>query len=79
MELQNVKKYINKRKLLILSIATNVLISRIIAIDSIYSLESFSSETIEKYKEEAYAKKEEELKNYVSLAIKTVETKKKRT
>ena len=39
-----------KAKLLILSIATIVLISIIIAIDSIYSLKSFSSETIEKYK-----------------------------
>ncbi|HRG61337.1 MAG TPA: cache domain-containing protein, partial [Aliarcobacter cryaerophilus] len=66
-------------KLLILSIATIVLISIIIAIDSIYSLKSFSSETIEKYKEEAYAKKEEELKNYVSLAMKTVEAYHQRT
>ncbi|AXK49507.1 chemotaxis protein [Aliarcobacter trophiarum LMG 25534] len=62
-----------KAKLLILSIATIVLISIIIAIDSIYSLKSFSADTINKYKEEAYAKKEEELKNYVSLAMKTVE------
>ncbi|MCT7510640.1 cache domain-containing protein [Aliarcobacter cryaerophilus] len=68
-----------KAKLLILSIATIVLISIIIAIDSIYSLKSFSSETIEKYKEEAYAKKEEELKNYVSLAMKTVEAYHQRT
>ena len=68
-----------KAKLLILSIATIVFISIIIAIDSIYSLKSFSSETIEKYKEEAYAKKEEELKNYVSLAMKTVEAYHQRT
>ena len=68
-----------KAKLLILSIATIVLISIIIAIDSIYSLKSFSSETIEKYKEEAYTKKEEELKNYVSLAMKTVEAYHQRT
>src|SRR5574344_936701 len=68
-----------KAKLLILSIATIVLISIIIAIDSIYSLKSFSSETIEKYKEEADAKKEEELKNYVSLAMKTVEAYHQRT
>ena len=68
-----------KAKLLILSIATIVLISIIMAIDSIYSLKSFSSETIEKYKEEAYAKKEEELKNYVSLAMKTVEAYHQRT
>ena len=68
-----------KAKLLILSIATIVLISIIIAIDSIYSLKSFSSETIDKYKEEAYAKKEEELKNYVSLAMKTVEAYHQRT
>ena len=68
-----------KAKLLILSIATIVLISIIIAIDSIYSLKSFSSETIEKYKEEAYAKKEEELKNYVSLAMQTVEAYHQRT
>ncbi len=79
MELQNVKKYINKSKIINIINCDNCLISIIIAIDSIYSLKSFSSETIEKYKEEAYAKKEEELKNYVSLAMKTVEAYHQRT
>ncbi len=50
-----------------------------IAINSIYSINKLSNENIIKYKEESYAKKEEELKNYISLAMKTVEAYHKRT
>jgi methyl-accepting chemotaxis protein len=68
-----------KVKLLILSLATIILVSLSIAIDSIYSINKLSSENISKYKEESYGKKEEELKNYISLAMKTVEAYHKRT
>jgi methyl-accepting chemotaxis protein len=62
-----------KGKILILSLISIIVISVAITIDSIYSIKKFSKENIEKFKEEAYVKKEAELKNYVSLAIKTVE------
>src|SRR5574344_2186665 len=62
-----------KAKLLILSILTIVIISLAVAFVAIYSIKEYSNEGIENYKKEAYLKKEEELKNYVSLAMKTVE------
>jgi len=62
-----------KGKILILSLITIIVISVAITVDSIYSIKKFSKDNIEKFKEEAYLKKEAELKNYVSLAIKTVE------
>ncbi|RBQ29723.1 cache domain-containing protein [Aliarcobacter vitoriensis] len=68
-----------KLKILILSVVTIMFISIAVAIDSIYSIKSFSDEGITKYKEEAYLKKEQELKNYVSLAMKTVEAYYERT
>ncbi len=68
-----------KLKVLILSFVTIIIISLAIAIDAIYSIKSFSNESIENYKKEAYAKKEQELKNYVSLAVKTVEAYHSRT
>ncbi len=66
-------------KVLILSFITIVAISFAIAFDAIYSIKSFSNESIENFKKEAYAKKEAELKNYVSLAVKTVEAYHSRT
>ena len=68
-----------KGKILILSLITIIVISVAIAINSIFSIKTFSNENIENYKKEAYAKKEAELKNYVSLAIKTVEAYHSRT
>ena len=68
-----------KVKLLMLSLITIILVSLSIAINSIYSINKLSNENIIKYKEESYAKKEEELKNYISLAMKTVEAYHKRT
>ncbi len=68
-----------KLKVLILSFVTIIAISFAIAVDAIYSIKSFSNESIESYKKEAYAKKEQELQNYVSLAIKTVEAYHSRT
>jgi methyl-accepting chemotaxis protein len=68
-----------KGKILLLSLVTIIVVSIAIAVDSIYSIKSFSNKNIEKFKNEAYAKKELELKNYVSLAIKTVEAYHNRT
>ncbi|RBQ25997.1 chemotaxis protein [Arcobacter sp. CECT 9188] len=68
-----------KIKILILSVITIMFISIAVAIDSIYSIKAFSAEGINRYKEEAYLTKEHELKNYVSLAMKTVEAYYERT
>ncbi|KAB7886290.1 methyl-accepting chemotaxis protein [Poseidonibacter ostreae] len=68
-----------KVKLLILALVTIILVSLSIAIQSIYSINKFSHENVDKYKKDSYAKKEEELKNYISLAMKTVEAYHKRT
>ncbi|MAC84594.1 MAG: hypothetical protein CL624_10740 [Arcobacter sp.] len=68
-----------KVKLLILALVTIILVSLSIAIQSIYAINEFSHENVNKYKKDAYAKKEDELKNYVSLAMKTVEAYHKRT
>ncbi|MDD3008716.1 MAG: cache domain-containing protein [Arcobacter sp.] len=62
-----------KGKILILSLITIIVISVAITIDSIYSIKKFSKDNVENFKNDAYAKKESELKNYVSLAVKTVE------
>ena len=68
-----------KGKILLLSLITIVIVSFAIAVDAIYSIKNFSNKNIENFKNEAYAKKELELKNYVSLAIKTVEAYHNRT
>jgi len=68
-----------KGKILFLSLITIIVVSVAIAVDSIYSIKNFSNKNIESFKNEAYAKKELELKNYVSLAIKTVEAYHNRT
>ena len=62
-----------KGKILLLSLMTIIIVSIAIAIDSIYSINSFSDKNIENFKNNSYAKKENELINYVSLAMKTVE------
>ena len=68
-----------KVKLLLLALTTIVLISLSIAITSIYSINKFSHDNVEKYKKDSYDKKEKELQNYISLAMKTVEAYHKRT
>ena len=68
-----------KAKLLILAIITIVFVSFSIAITSIYSINEVSQENVERYKKESYEKKEKELQNYISLAMKTVEAYHKRT
>ena len=60
-----------KGKILLLSLMTIIIVSIAIAIDSIYSIKSFSDKNIENFKNNSYVKKENELKNNVSLAMKT--------
>jgi len=74
-----IKNITIKTKLLLLALFTILVVSFAIALESIIAIEKLSSENVEEYKKEAYAKKEAELKNYVSLAIKTVDAYHKRT
>ena len=63
-----------KAKLLLIVISSIVIVSVAMLIQSVLSLQETSAVVIEKFKEDAYKTKEEELQNYVSLAIKTVES-----
>ena len=68
-----------KVKLLVLVIATILLISVIIGFEAIYNIKAVSDENIKQYRAESYKNKEEELKNYVSMATKTVQSYHERT
>ena len=68
-----------KLKLLILVIVTILTISIIIGAEAIYNINAVSKSNITQYREEAYKNKEEELKNYVSMALKTIESYHQRT
>jgi len=68
-----------KSKLLLLALFTILVVSLSVAIEAIHAIGKYSDENVEQYKKEAFAKKEAELKNYVSLAIKTVDAYYKRT
>ena len=63
-----------KFKFLIMVITTVIIISIVYASQSIYSIKQLSAKNIASFKETAYAQKEVELKNYVSIALKAVET-----
>jgi|TARA_R110002033_G_scaffold102305_2_gene150234 methyl-accepting chemotaxis protein len=68
-----------KARLLLIVISSIVIVSAVMLVQSIISLQETSATVIEKFKESAYATKEEELKNYVSLVMKTVESYHERT
>jgi methyl-accepting chemotaxis protein len=68
-----------KAKLLMIVISSIIVVSIAMLIQSVVSLQETSDAVIEKFKKDAYASKEEELKNYVSLAMKTVESYYERT
>jgi len=63
-----------KAKLLLIVISSIVIVSSAMLIQSVISLQETSDVVIQKFKEDAYKTKEEELRNYVSLAVKTVES-----
>ncbi|MGA1940931.1 methyl-accepting chemotaxis protein [Arcobacter sp. YIC-310] len=63
-----------KAKLLMIVITSIVVVSSAMIVQSIISLQETSDAVIEKFKEDAYSSKQKELENYVSLAMKTVES-----
>ncbi len=63
-----------KVKLLGIIFGVIIIVSTILAIQSVNSIREVSNANIEKYKKEAYLNKEEELKNYVSVAMSTVDS-----
>ena len=68
-----------KMKLLVIVISTIVTISVIIATQAIFGINHLSESNIQKYRQEAYISKEAELKNYVSVAMHSVESYYERT
>ncbi len=63
-----------KLKLQLILVATVVLVTIVIVVQSIFSINKISEHNILKYKEEAYLNKEIELKNYISVAIKSIDS-----
>jgi methyl-accepting chemotaxis protein len=68
-----------KGKLISIVISTILVVSLIDAIESIHSIKSLSNANIEEFKQKAYKDKEIELKNYVSIAMKSVNSQYERT
>ncbi|RXK11855.1 chemotaxis protein [Halarcobacter mediterraneus] len=68
-----------KGKLLIISLIVVILVTVITAVQSIYTIKELSKKDIDNFRKEAYLKKEKELQNYVSLALKTVNSYYERT
>lgn len=63
-----------KAKLLLIVISSIVIVSVAMLIQSVLSLEETSDMVIEKFQKDAYETKEAELQNYVSLAMKTIQS-----
>ncbi|MFT5660982.1 MAG: methyl-accepting chemotaxis protein [Sulfurimonas sp.] len=63
-----------KMKMVILIIATVITVAFAIVLQSVNSINSLTENNIAQYKEEAYKNKELELKNYVSVALKSVQS-----
>ena len=68
-----------KWKILTIVLSTVILITSILTIQSIISIEKLSEENISAYRKEAYDNKKAELKNYVNIAAKSIESYYKRT
>jgi len=63
-----------KAKLLLIVISSIIVVSVAMIVQSIISLQETSDTVIERFKADSYKSKEEELQNYVSLAMKTVKS-----
>ncbi len=63
-----------KLKLQFIIIATIVAVTAVIIIQSIYGIRNLSEKNIQKYRKEAYSNKESELKNYISVAVKSIDS-----
>jgi len=68
-----------KSKLLTIILGSVIIVAVLVSIQSILTIKSVSETNIQKYKEDAYKQKEDELKNYVSIAFSTVEAYYKRS
>ena len=73
------KNFSIKTKLLLIVLCSITIISVILSLESIISMKSNATKKIEAYKIEAYNNKEQELKSYVSLAYKTIQSYQERT
>jgi len=62
-----------KTKILIIFVGSILVMSLISAIQSIVTIKNLSNEQISNYKKQTYNIKQEELKNYVSLAINIID------
>ncbi|WP_373035399.1 methyl-accepting chemotaxis protein [Sulfurimonas sp.] len=63
-----------KMKMIILIISTVIAVSIAIILQSIHGINEMTEQNVAKYKAEAYLNKELELKNYVSVAVKSLES-----
>jgi len=63
-----------KTKLLSIVVFTVLIVSGIISVKAIFSMKHLSEESIQYYTKQAYANKEINLKNYVSMATKSIST-----
>lgn len=63
-----------KLKLQLIIVATIVFITGAIVVQSMASINQLSEQNIQKYKEAAYKNKEIELKNYISVAVKSIDS-----
>lgn len=61
-------------KLQLIIVSTIIFVTVAVIIQSMYSIEKLSEINIQKYKEEAYLNKEVELKSYVSIAVKSIDS-----
>jgi len=68
-----------KVKLLVISLLAIVLVSVLVAAKAIHSIKTLSNDKMDNFQKESYAPKIKELKNFVSLGIKTIEFHYKRT
>ena len=63
-----------KAKILTLSVVIIILVSAVLSINSVRTMNGFSEKSVNTFSSTAYAKKEVELQNYVSLAMKTIQS-----
>ena len=63
-----------KAKILALSVVIIVLVSAVLSINSVRTMNDFSQKSVNTFSSKAYEKKEVELQNYVSLAMKTIQS-----
>jgi len=63
-----------KVRLQIIILLTIFIVSTILILQSIHSIKKITQESVEKYKVEAFANKQIELQNYVSIATKSIES-----